>query len=319
MKFWKILSSLIEETLPDWRDKFLSYKDLKKHLKQSCPKEGDDGSQKLAKRPKLADNSSNRTDNVDPAVSYSSVDGGEVPALSSKDEVEYFVQLLEDEIEKFNAFVMEKEEEYVIKWKELQDMVVKSSDSSEDLMKVGREIVDMHGEMILLENYSALNYTGLVKILKKYEKQSGVLIRLPFIQKVLQEPFYSNDMLYKLIKECEAMLERLFTENEQWHFSKSKPPSASSLAAFGESSNHPIVTETTELKERMPKLPNELEDIKKAENMYTRLTLSALRALREVRGGSSTVNVFSLPPLPSTSPEEDPVWKNACVVEQAAK
>lgn len=27
-------------------------------------------------------------------------------------------------------------------------------------MKVSKEIVDFHGEMVLLENYSALNYTG---------------------------------------------------------------------------------------------------------------------------------------------------------------
>ncbi|CDP21989.1 unnamed protein product [Coffea canephora] len=28
-------------------------------------------------------------------------------------------------------------------------------------MNVGRQIVDFHGEMVLLENYSALNYTGI--------------------------------------------------------------------------------------------------------------------------------------------------------------
>ncbi|ONK73370.1 uncharacterized protein A4U43_C04F30610 [Asparagus officinalis] len=33
MKFGKSLSSQIEETLPKWQDKFLSYKDLKKKLK----------------------------------------------------------------------------------------------------------------------------------------------------------------------------------------------------------------------------------------------------------------------------------------------
>lgn len=27
-------------------------------------------------------------------------------------------------------------------------------------MRVRKEIVDLHGEMVLLENYSALNYTG---------------------------------------------------------------------------------------------------------------------------------------------------------------
>jgi len=44
---------------------------------------------------------------------------------------------------------------------ELQDRAEKAKDSNEELMKVGREIVDFHGEMVLLENYSALNYTGI--------------------------------------------------------------------------------------------------------------------------------------------------------------
>lgn len=32
--------------------------------------------------------------------------------------------------------------------------------SSEELMRVGRDLVDLHGQMVLLENYSALNYIG---------------------------------------------------------------------------------------------------------------------------------------------------------------
>lgn len=42
----------------------------------------------------------------------------------------------------------------------LQERVAEANDSNEELMQVGREIVDFHGEMVLLENYSALNYTG---------------------------------------------------------------------------------------------------------------------------------------------------------------
>jgi len=38
--------------------------------------------------------------------------------------------------------------------------VAKVKDSSEEMMKIRKEIVDFHGEMVLLENYSALNYTG---------------------------------------------------------------------------------------------------------------------------------------------------------------
>lgn len=43
---------------------------------------------------------------------------------------------------------------------ELQDRVVRAKESNEELMKIRKEIVDFHGEMVLLENYSALNYTG---------------------------------------------------------------------------------------------------------------------------------------------------------------
>jgi len=45
---------------------------------------------------------------------------------------------------------------------ELQDRVARAAgqESKEELMRVRKEIVDFHGEMVLLENYSALNYTG---------------------------------------------------------------------------------------------------------------------------------------------------------------
>ena len=44
---------------------------------------------------------------------------------------------------------------------ELQDRVDKAIDSDVELMLLGREIVDFHGVMVLLENYSLLNYTGM--------------------------------------------------------------------------------------------------------------------------------------------------------------
>jgi len=43
---------------------------------------------------------------------------------------------------------------------ELQDSVAQVKGSREEMMKIHKEIVDFHGEMVLLENYSALNYTG---------------------------------------------------------------------------------------------------------------------------------------------------------------
>ncbi|KAA8523017.1 hypothetical protein F0562_009440 [Nyssa sinensis] len=157
MKFGKSLSNQIEETLPEWRDKFLSYKELKKKLKLIEPK-GTGDNNRATKRPRLA--------------AADSTDAGERETNDMTIEELDFIKLLEDELEKLNTFFVEKEEEYIIRLKELQDRVGKVSDLSEEMIKIRKEIVDFHGEMVLLENYSALNYTGLVKILKKYDKRT---------------------------------------------------------------------------------------------------------------------------------------------------
>ncbi|KAL0709799.1 hypothetical protein Bca4012_016777 [Brassica carinata] len=259
MKFGKSLSNQIEQTLPEWRDKFLSYKDLKKRLKLiDSSKTGD----RPSKRLRLDD--------------YS--------AGMSKEEMS-FIQLLEEELEKFNNFFVEKEEEYIIRLKELRDRIGKAKDSKEKMMSIRKEIVDLHGEMVLLENYSALNYTGLVKILKKYDKRTGDLMRLPYIQKVLQQPFYTTDLLYKLIKESEAMLDSFFpTESED-----------------------PTVSDATESDE------NVQAEHKFMESLHMKSTIAALRVLKEIRSKSSTVSVFSLPPLQLNGLDKIPL------LEQEAK
>ncbi|KAG6498804.1 SPX domain-containing protein 1-like [Zingiber officinale] len=280
MKFGKNLSNQIEETLPEWRDKFLSYKDLKRRLKLISVAE------RPAKRSKVAD---------EDAV-------GDVAPSSTAVEEEEFVSLLEAELDKFNTFFVEKEEEYIIRQKDLQDRVTEaiSRDSKEELMKVRKEIVDFHGEMVLLENYSALNYTGLVKILKKYDKRTGALIRQPFIEKVLQQPFFTTDLLYKLVKECVAMLDHLFSSNN--------------LSISAECDGQNGVPKPAQSGGRVP----ELEEIKYMQSLYMKSTVAALRSLKQIRSKSSTVSFFSLPPLQSTGLEER--WSNNVpVVEQVAK
>ncbi|OIW14394.1 hypothetical protein TanjilG_15748 [Lupinus angustifolius] len=257
MKFWKILSNQIEQTLPEWRDKFLSYKDLKKQLKL-----------------------------IDPHHS----------SLQVSQQVKDFLKLLELEIDKFNSFFVDKEEEYIIKLKELQERVADAKDSNMELMSIWREIVDFHGEMVLLENYTALNYTGLVKIIKKYDKRTGALIRLPFIQDVLNQPFFKIDVLNKLVKECEVMLSILFPKN------RSLAPSLS-ISKFYEDGGCGSIT-ADENKEILVQVPKELAEIESMENMFIKLTQSALQTLEQIRGGSSTVSMYSLPPLHNKALEE---------------
>lgn len=91
MKFGKSLSNQIEETLPEWRDKFLSYKDLKRKLKFI---------ERPAKRARVA-------------VADAGVEG---ESVMTGEEID-FMRLLEDELDKFNSFFVEKEEEYIIRQK----------------------------------------------------------------------------------------------------------------------------------------------------------------------------------------------------------
>jgi len=149
--------------------------------------------------------------------------------------------------------------------------------------------------------------TGLAKILKKYDKRTGAVIRLPFIQKVLQQPFFTTDLLYKLVKECERLIDFLFPINE--------PTTARSVN--DDERCNPTTTTSTSSGDVLLKCPKELAEIEYMESLYMKSTISALRALKEIRSGSSTVSMFSLPPLQLSGVDE--AWKKVPILEQVAK
>ncbi|KAI8018891.1 SPX domain-containing protein 1 [Camellia lanceoleosa] len=165
MKFGKSLRSEIAETLPEWKGKFISYKELKKQLK--------------------------------------------LIAHEEEEGMIDFIQLLDNELEKVNTFFIDKEEEYIIRIRELKDRVANMK-SSEDMTQVKLDILEFHGEMVLLLHYSVINFAGLLKIVKKHNKKTGTVIWLPFMPKVLQQPFFTSDLICELLKECEVMLNQLF-------------------------------------------------------------------------------------------------------------
>ncbi|XP_074263164.1 SPX domain-containing protein 3 [Silene latifolia] len=242
MKFGKRLKQQIQETLPEWRDKFLSYKELKKLV---------------------------RLISSSPAMLNGSLEYGKAEGE--------FVCLLNAEIEKFNAFFMEMEEDFVIRDKELQHRIQRMQETwgengshpskifyREEMGRIRNDIVNFHGEMVLLINYSNINYTGLAKILKKYDKRTGSVLRLPFIQTVIEQPFFTTDLISKLIKELERRIDEMFPDgvgNEQQN-SKGRE--------------------------------NELSIV--GEGIF-RNTVAALLTMQEIRRGSSTYSTFSLPPL----------------------
>lgn len=81
MKFGKRLKQQMQGTLPGWRDKFLSYKHLKKIVKLIA--------------------------SAAPMLLNGSLEYGKAEAE--------FVYLLNNEIDKFNAFFVEQEEDFIIR------------------------------------------------------------------------------------------------------------------------------------------------------------------------------------------------------------
>ena len=61
-------------------------------------------------------------------------------------------------------------------------------------MKVYKQFVDFHGELLLLVHWSILAYTGLVKILKKHHKRTGLLVKAPHLDNLLSQPFCSVEV-----------------------------------------------------------------------------------------------------------------------------
>lgn len=278
MKFGKEFRTHLEETLPEWRDKFLCYKPLKKLLKHfrnpNIP---------------LVNHNTNANQNVGGEPSQSGGAAG-VRNMSLEEFQDWFVRLLNEELEKFNDFYVDKEEEFVIRFQELKERIERArensrrdrvaaseSEFSEEMMDIRKEFVTIHGEMVLLKNYSSLNFAGLIKILKKYDKRTGGLLRLPFTQLAAHQPFFTTEPLTRLVRECEANLELLFPLEEEVTESTSAPRDQNRA--------DPPLADITNT-------PSETSSLGEATRDIYRSTLSAIRTIQGLRT-SSTYNPLS--------------------------
>ncbi|KAI3462919.1 hypothetical protein Pfo_019582 [Paulownia fortunei] len=260
MKFGKEFRIHLEETLPEWRDKYLSYKPLKKLLKNiPIP----------------------AADNLPP--------DGPLPELQ-----EWFVGILNEELEKFNDFYVDKEEDFIIRFQALKERIERvkvrgitdgvftsETEFSEEMMEIRKDFVAIHGEMVLLKNYSSLNFAGLIKILKKYDKRTGELLSLPFTQLAFYQPFFTTEPLTRLVRECEANLEVLFpleaevvesTPVEQ----KQTGTTHADVSNASPETTLPVGEETVDIYRSTLAAIKAIEGLKKASSTYNPMSLSYL-------------------------------------------
>lgn len=111
MKFGKEFRIHLEETLPEWRDKFLCYKPLKKLLKHFPTTATTIDS--LPPRIALILPHLQPPIHAHILAAHGFDDNSTRPLVDLQD---WFVRILNEELNKFNDFYVDKEEEFVIRF-----------------------------------------------------------------------------------------------------------------------------------------------------------------------------------------------------------
>ncbi|XWS11808.1 hypothetical protein CRYUN_Cryun37aG0032600 [Craigia yunnanensis] len=121
--------------------KFMAYKALKKKVKLINP------------------HSNGKTRSRSGSVKFS--DGGSNEGNLPTEDMG-FTLLLNRELDKIYTFYIDKEEDYIIRFRELE-IRAENSNGNEEMLEVQKEILDFHSEMVMLLNYSVINFAGIYR------------------------------------------------------------------------------------------------------------------------------------------------------------
>lgn len=113
MKFGKEFKTHLEETLPEWRDKFLCYKPLKKLLKHLPSTTTIPDS--LLLDPNFYNNNNINDIRFEHRLPVNGDADHAAERRPSMELQDWFIRVLNEELDKFNDFYVDKEEEFVIR------------------------------------------------------------------------------------------------------------------------------------------------------------------------------------------------------------
>merc|ERR1719421_992052 len=126
-----------------------------------------------------------------------------------------FTALLDFEVDKVNNFYSDRIEEGVIIVHALRQHIQQVDQELEGCARLEqrtacqKSLVSVHFNLLMLQNYVALNFTGLVKILKKFDKRFTAHLRADYIAAIVELPFYRCAALGQLVEETEKLFSSL--------------------------------------------------------------------------------------------------------------
>lgn len=202
MKFGKQLRETVDESCAEWRGKYMSYKKLKKCL-HACQ----------------------LTDDV--------VESRLVTDCSSS-----FLEHLQIELDKVNDFFLDKQEDLIIEheratsgytsvahWHQPVTLATRAR-----LNRARERLTNLHGQLVLLDHFSMINYVAFCKILKKHDKKGCGQIRSSCLSSVLQTPIFLSNVVRTLIFSIQTQLITVPT-TIQLAYLRPLPPQASSVGS----------------------------------------------------------------------------------------
>lgn len=233
MKFGKQIQRR-QLDLPEYAASFVNYKALKKLIKQ------------LSATPTI------------PAQSTSDV-RHDVPdaqsALRANKEVFFF--RLEREIEKVNAFYLQKEAEFSLRLKTLvdkkrvvQSRTVTNSKAPANFVALFEGFQQFDGDLNKLQQFVEINETAMSKILKKWDKTSKSRMKELYLHRAVEvQPCFNRDVLRDLSdRATTARLElEAWAEGENIQFDAARPAAAAaqSLGSEEEDLDAQVLQSTT--------------------------------------------------------------------------
>lgn len=188
----------------------MSYKELKKRI---VPREGYVGSESTHADDDESDKPepSPPNPNGSPPANAATANASAHP--STMDDSAGFFTFLKAEVEKVNDFFLEKQEDFIIEHQHLttrvQRLLIPGAASRADVNRLRQRLIDFHAQLVILENYSTVNYTGFRKILKKHDKKTGLNIRSVCLRNVTATPFFLSDIARRLLLSIERQIAQL--------------------------------------------------------------------------------------------------------------
>ncbi|OQR91646.1 hypothetical protein ACHHYP_04515 [Achlya hypogyna] len=191
MKFGKVLTQSIELSSSEYERSWVNYKQLKRIIKDCAqiPKHDKLIKEKLVEVAKMnADNESIR---------------------ESANEMNFFRTLRAD-MAKIADFFVKTQKRYGDLLQHLEEHWKQHQEAKEPNQTTKTEImgacVALFKEMLLLENFALINFSGISKILKKHDKWTGYNTRTKFVEQVLnKQPFATYSQLLTMIHRVETI------------------------------------------------------------------------------------------------------------------